>query len=233
MVRQNHQTVRCLLVRAMQIYQGDEETLRSGQGRLATAYRTSLEATRGEALMPTGDGAIPSVNTNPLETLAEVAHRQLPNHYVAGLSGDGDDSAIPPDCDAAHSEGTSATQTQNPAPSEAGFVPTATNDENVQPMWQAHAEAGAAQGTNRPCVPPSDNLSLPQYELRSAEGPSFVAPWWPGLDCHGLHERTLEFSFHGGLAGASQGAVADGHSTADDWEKTVDGLYAFYGDGSG
>lgn len=233
MVRRNHKTVRCLLVRAIQIYQGDEETLRSGQGRLATAYRTCWERMGSDRLVPPGDGTVPSSIANPLETLAEVAHKQLPNHYVAGTDAGRDDTAISLDCGTAHSERTTTGQPQNPAPSEAVFNASAANDETMQPMWQAHSEAAPAQGTQTQCVPSSDTLSLPQYGFRSAEGPSLDAQWWPPIDCHSLHERTLDFQFHGGLAGVNQGTVADGPATADDWEKTVDGLYAFYGEGSG
>jgi hypothetical protein len=84
-----HETVRHLLIRAIQICEGDEETLRSGQGRLANAYRTRWEDISSNTLeVPStlttlGTNSRQSVSVGsgrtPLEILAEVARSQPSN----------------------------------------------------------------------------------------------------------------------------------------------------------
>jgi hypothetical protein len=91
--------VRRLLIRAIQICEGDEEALRSGQGRLANAYRTRWENNNSDTLrapsnLTTFDtNSSPSVSVGlgrtPLEILAEVARSQPSNDcdegpYVGG-----------------------------------------------------------------------------------------------------------------------------------------------------
>jgi hypothetical protein len=86
--------VRRLLIRAIQICEGDEEALRSGQGRLANAYRTRWENNNSDTLRAPSNLTIfdtnssPSVSVGlgrtPLEILAEVARSQPSNDYDEG-----------------------------------------------------------------------------------------------------------------------------------------------------
>lgn len=99
--------MRSLLIRAIQICEGDEEALRSGQGRLANAYRTRWEDHDEET-----PATLSSLNTSvanavslasvqsdrtALETLAEVAHSRQPEDCPRGLQTGGTDS-VPVSC---------------------------------------------------------------------------------------------------------------------------------------
>ena len=84
--------MRRLLIRAIQICEGDEEALRSGQGRLANAYRTRWgnndSDTLGALSNLTTDGTTssPLASTESgmtaLEALAEVADSRLSDGHI-------------------------------------------------------------------------------------------------------------------------------------------------------
>jgi hypothetical protein len=85
--RRTHDAARRLLERAVQICGGDEETLRTGQGRLANAYRINWETREDSTLASPSIVTTPGADLTPtmpmgaggtlLETLAEVVGSQL------------------------------------------------------------------------------------------------------------------------------------------------------------
>ena len=147
-----HQVVRSLLIRAVQIYEGNEEALRSGQGRLANAYRTRWEDknSAGAALssltildmIATRSTPVASGRT-PLETLAEVAHSRLPNDpdtsgadlgLPSGVIGARNDSSAIAAV-GTRSEDTFTGLVQTPLPCEAAPVPMGMYRQNLQSPW--------------------------------------------------------------------------------------------------
>lgn len=149
-----HQVVRSLLIRAIQIYEGNEEALRSGQGRLANAYRTRWENNNSGARTPLSNltildtNATPSISDGygrtPLETLAEVARSRLPNdHDTSGAASNSPSGAAGARNGSSASvavgacnEGTTTGQVQTWESREAAPAPITMYGQTINSPWQ-------------------------------------------------------------------------------------------------
>jgi hypothetical protein len=144
--------VRCLLIRAIQICEGDESTLWLGQGRLANAYRArwgdndsnTLEAPSD--LMSLRTNSSPSVSVglsrSRLEILAEEAARIQPFSDNDGDPYMGGARSIPEQAEQqlrAREEGPVAGQVPRLASNEMGFTPAATYGQDMEFAWQNYA----------------------------------------------------------------------------------------------
>jgi hypothetical protein len=151
-VLQSHETVRCLLIRAIQICEGDESTLWLGQGRLANAYRArwgdndsnTLEAPSD--LMSLRTNSSPSVSVglsrSRLEILAEEAARIQPFSDNDGDPYMGGARSIPEQAEQqlrAREEGPVAGQVPRLASNETDTISMATYGQHVQSPWDTYA----------------------------------------------------------------------------------------------
>lgn len=177
----------------MRIYEGDEEALRSGSGRLANVYRLYCERSSrdsGQRSVNTNiDLSIsPGLDPNPLDTLAEVAGGHISHDSVARPYRCGLDSVLPSSVAGArtdssanaqdqphHSplnpvvgaryEGTAAGQVQIPVSREAAPVRAATYGEAVQSGWQTYADQNRPQQPTTHQVPVNDAQNHPGFEF--------------------------------------------------------------------
>lgn len=141
---------------AVRIYQGNEEALRSGQGRLANAYRTYCEqgnSDRQQLNVNVDAGAPISAGErhNRLDTLAEIAHRRLRTDYVADPCTDGVQLDLGSDASEVRNDGL-----VNPPESHraARDLMTTTQAQNMQTPVAPWTYGIAAQ-----CVPTANNGS--------------------------------------------------------------------------
>jgi hypothetical protein len=147
---------------AVRIYQGSEEALRSGQGRLANAYRTYCErgSSDGQQLNVSVNAGVPITageRRDRLDAPAEVARRQLRNDYVTDPSMDRAHSVLESDASGVRNDGLANAPGQTPASFQAApDLMTTRQEQNMQtplPSWTM-SHATAAQ-----YVPPSNNGS--------------------------------------------------------------------------
>jgi hypothetical protein len=251
-----HQVVRSLLIRAIQIYEGNEEALRSGQGRLANAYRTRWEDFRRKtrevpSTLTTSSPLASMEESMTLEALAEVADSRLSDGHigqqpsgadltspscVTGAPSDGLTNA-PMQMSASNqgsvtnagvfSEGTATGQVQVSGPLKTASVPTVLYGQAVQPRWQACAE----QNHSQQIIPQHDS----PYGAQSQQQYGFG---------------------HAGITMGEQSSLSrwwptvdplNSHETMvphilqnnglnridpDEWEKTVEEFFTYYRDGT-
>jgi hypothetical protein len=147
---------------AVRIYQGSEEALRSGQGRLANAYRTYCErgSSDGQQLNVSVNAGVPITageRRDRPDAPAEVARRQLRNDYVTDPSMDRAHSVLESDASGVRNDGLANAPGQTPASFQAApDLMTTRQEQNMQtplPSWTM-SHATAAQ-----YVPPSNNGS--------------------------------------------------------------------------
>jgi hypothetical protein len=237
-VRQTHEIVRCLLVRAIEICGGDKNTLRNGQGSLTNAYRTHFgthddgtPATLSIITTPDTDPTPPipvGKGRTPLETLAEVAGSRLSDGAglvspsgVTRVLNDGTTTNAPiqtpgPNQGSASdagvfSDGMATQHVLAPGPPEPVPVPTALYGQAVRPPWQSHLQQ------RLPHYSPPHSAQIPQqYGCGLASTvtgeQSLPSQWWSAV--HG------DLSSTSGLNGIHQDTIPK------DWNQMVAGAYS-------
>lgn len=215
--------MRRLLVRAVQICEGNEKTLWLGQGRLANAYRTRWEdmsTDRREVpstLTTLGTDSSPSVSVGldrtPLEILADVARSQPSNNYDEGPY-----------------MGTARSTHPLPAPRarEDGSVPAQVQTPSSDQVSTSNVVGACNEGTNIGQRQPSESREVAPVPT-GMYGQAANSPWrtnWP------QQTTTHHVSFNGAhdlpLFGFDQGSMtmgADAVRLQDSSNPQVSGLY--------
>jgi hypothetical protein len=201
--------VRRLLIRAIQICEGDEEALRSGQGRLANAYRTRWEDNDSDTLgalsnlTTSGTNTSPSVlmslGRTPLEILAEVARSQPSNDHDEGPYMGGARSTPPLPVARARDDGSVTAQVQTPSSDQ-------VSTSNVVGMCNEGTDTGQMQSSES-----SEAAPVPTTMYEQAMN----SPWrtnWPQqtvthhVALNGAHDHPL-FGFDQGRTTMGADAV--------------------------
>jgi hypothetical protein len=200
-----HQVVRSLLLSAVRIYEGNEEALRSGQGRLANAYRTRWED---------NDGSVTAQVQTP-------SSDQVSTSNAVGACSEGTTTGhVQP------SESRKAAPVPTAMYGQAMHSPWRMNAEESWPQQVAvrHMPHDGVQG-----LPQSAHC----HTSMATGAPIPPAQWLPTVDLHGRQDTmTPNIPLYSGLDQADRIVTPDGLCTTQDWNEAMRNTLAQFEDGS-
>jgi hypothetical protein len=256
-----HQVVRSLLLSAVRIYEGNEEALQSGQGRLANAYRTRWEDNDSDMLGALSNLTTLSTTSSPLastesgmtalEALAEVADSRLSDGYIEQQPS-GVDLTSPSCATGAPSDGL----TNAPMQTSASNQNSATNA-GVFSEGTATGQVQAPGPLKTASVPTALYGQAVQPQLQECTELNHSQQIIPQHDpLYGAQSRQQYGFGHAGIIMGEQSTRSGWWPTVDspnsheaviphllqdnglngvdpdEWEKTVGELFSYYGDGT-